>query len=449
MIEQGAFAEQIGVAATAVRTRLEGDASTAVTVLERRASPENPSVSLSDAAAWASVFSSWTASAVGVVVSRESALGVPAVWAAVNFISATIATLPLHLYAREGAGRKIAESDPLYAVLHDDVNPETSSFGWRKRAMQNVLLDGRSFTFIERNVARRIINLWPLDPAMMRVERRQGRTRYVYHDAGKQQVYDATEIIDIPWMLGSDGLCHYNPVDRLRNAIGLSIAMEKYGANFFSNGGIPPLQLVGPLESPGAITRAATDIMAAIAAAKAEGRSILPMPLMHELKPIGIDPERGQLVDGRRFQLEEIARIYQLPPVFLQDLTKATLSNSEQQDLHFVKHTLTQWIKQWEQELDLKLFGPRNRSRFVEFNVDGLLRGDFRTRMEGYAKAIQNAISTPDEVRGMENWPAMGGDAEKLHIQGATVPLGEQLQRGGAMPAPAAQGSEEGEDNDD
>ena len=94
----------------------------------------------------------------------------------------------------------------------------------------------------------------------------------MYQDAGKQQVYEAAEIIDIPWMLRPDGLCHYNPIDRLRNAIGLSIAMEKYGANFFSNGGIPPLQLVGPMESPGAIKRAATDIMAAIAAAKSEGR---------------------------------------------------------------------------------------------------------------------------------------------------------------------------------
>jgi HK97 family phage portal protein len=157
------------------------------------------------------------------------------------------------------------------------------------------------------------------------------------------------------------------------------------------------------MESPGTIKRAATDIMAAIATAKAEGRSILPMPLMHELKAIGIEPERGQLVDGRRFQLEEIARIYQLPPVFLQDLSKATLSNSEQQDLHFVKHTLAQWIKRWEQQLNLKLFGPRTRARFVEFNVDGLLRGDFKTRMEGYVKAIQNAIYKPDEVRRLEN----------------------------------------------
>ena len=126
-------------------------------------------------------------------------------------------------------------------------------------------------------------------------------------------------------------------------------------------------------------------------------------------------------------------------PIFLQDLTHGTLSNTEQQDLHFVKHTLSQWIKAWEQECNLKLFGPRNRARFVEFNVDGLLRGDFRTRMEGYAKAIQNAINTPDEVRAMENWPRKGGDADKLHIQGATVPLGDQLKRGMTAPSPPAE----------
>jgi HK97 family phage portal protein len=413
-----------------------------------RSSLENPSISLADASAWYQVFGGWSRSDAGVVVTRETALGVPAVWAAVNFISSTIASLPLHLYARDGAGRAVAEADPLHAILHDDVNPEMSSFDWRKYAMQSVLLDGRSYTFIERNTAQRVINLWPLNPYQVRVERRQGRTRYIYQDAGEIRIYAASEIIDIPWMLGSDIFSHYNPIDRLRNAIGLSIAMEKYAANFFSNGGIPPLQLVGPMESPGAITRAATDITAAIAAAKAEGRSILPMPLMHELKPIGIEPAKGQLVDGRRLQLEEIARIYQLPPVFLQDLTKATLSNSEQQDLHFVKHTLTQWIKCWEQQLNLKLFGPRSRSPFVEFNVDGLLRGDFKTRMDGYATAIQNAINTPDEVRELEGWRAQGGDAGKLHIQGATVPLGEQLQRGGDQ-QPAPPEPEEGEDDDD
>lgn len=421
-------------------------------VTQFRSSLENPSVSLADATAWETLFGAWRLSDAGVSVTRDTALGVPAVWAAVNFISSTIAALPLDLFQRGDEGRQRIDDDPLYAILHDDVNPETSSFDWRKSAMQNVLLDGRSYSFIERNVARRIINIWPLDPCYVTVQRHDGRTSYIYQEGSKRTVYQAAEIIDIPWMLGPDGVRHYNPIERLRNAIGLAIAMEKYGAEFFSNGGVPPLQLVGPMESPAAIKRAATDIAAAIAAAKSEGRSILPMPMMHELKAIGIDAQKGQLVEGRRFQMQEIARIYQLPPVFLQDLTDATFSNSEQQDLHFVKHTLGQWIKRWEQQLNLKLFGPRVRSRFVEFNVDGLLRGDFKTRMDGYATGIQNAILTPDEVRAMENRPAKGADADKLHIQGATVPLGMQKQPGATQPAPAAPGdgdqSEEGDEND-
>lgn len=418
-------------------------------VTQFRSSLENPSVSLSDAAAWESLFGAWRLSDAGVSVTRDTALGVPAVWAAVNFISSTIASLPLDLFSRDDDGsRTRADGDPLYAILHDDVNPETSSFDWRKSAMQNVLLEGRSYSFIERNVARRVINLWPLDPCYVTVKRQGGKTSYSYQEGSKRTVYAASEIIDIPWMLHPDGLCHYNPIDRLRNAIGLAIAMEKYGAEFFSNGGIPPLQLVGPMETPAAIKRAATDINAAISAAKSEGRSILPMPLMHKLEAIGIDAQKGQLVEGRKFQMQEIARIYQLPPVFLQDLSGATFANSEQQDLNFVKHTLGQWIKRWEQQLNLKLFGPRVRARFVEFNVDGLLRGDFKTRMDGYAQGIQNAILAPDEARAMENRPAMGGDAGKLHIQGATVPLGDQLKRGAAAANPA-QPAPEGDPVDD
>jgi len=111
----------------------------------------------------------------------------------------------------------------------------------------------------------------------------------------------------------------------------------------------------------------------------------------------------------------------------LQDLSNGTYSNSEQQDLHFVKHTLKRWIEQIEQELNLKLFGRGNNSRFVEFNVDGLLRGDFKTRMEGYAIGIQNALLKPNEARRAENRPD-DSEGDELLIQGATVPLGSQPQ---------------------
>jgi len=126
----------------------------------------------------------------------------------------------------------------------------------------------------------------------------------------------------------------------------------------------------------------------------------------------------------QRFSIEQIARIYSLPPIFLQDLTHGTYSNTEQQDLHFVKHTVKRWVEQTEAELNLKLFG-RGSPFFVEFDLDGLMRGDLKTRMEAHSTAIQNGIKTPNEVRAIENLPPMEG-GDQLFIQGATVPLAGQ-----------------------
>jgi HK97 family phage portal protein len=170
---------------------------------------------------------------------------------------------------------------------------------------------------------------------------------------------------------------------------------------------------------------------AAIDEARKSGKPITAIPPGYELKPIGLDPEKGQMVEARRFQVEEIARIYSLPPVFLQDLTNGTFSNTEQQDLFFVKHLVGQWAQALEEEMNLKLFGQRNGGRYVEHNLDGLLRGDFATRMAGLATGIQNAVLTPNEARALENRPAMP-EGDDLLIQGATVPLGSQPDPGDA-----------------
>ena len=392
---------------------------------ETRASLENPSVPLSDVGAWRSLMQEWHGVA-GVIVTYETALEVPAVWCAVNFISNTIACLPLHLYRKVGEGRKIADNDPLYAILKDAPNDETTSYAWRKGMMVNVLTRGRSISFIERNKAGRVMNIWPLDTDKTTVERKNGRKVYTYRDGTQTFVYAASEVIDIVLMLNPDGVTHVDPISKLRGAVGLSLALDEYARKFFANGGVPPLALYGPMPSPGAASRAAQDVDKAVRDANAERRNVLIMPAGHEIKPIGIDPQKSQMTEARRFQIEEVARIFGLPPSFLQDLTNATFSNVEQQDLNLVKHLISQWVKAIEQELNLKLFTGRTSNKSAEFNLDGLQRGDFETRMTGYATAIQNAINTPDEVRAMENWPLMGGEAEKLHIQGATVPLGMQ-----------------------
>jgi HK97 family phage portal protein len=208
-------------------------------------------------------------------------------------------------------------------------------------------------------------------------------------------------------------------------AIQLALAMNEFGSSLFANGGVLPLAVVGPPGSgPDATKRMIGDINRLIESAKREGKQLFPLPTGYDIKPVGFDPERGQLTDARRLQIEEIARVFNLPPVFLQDLTHGTFSNTEQQDLHLVKHLVAQWAKALEDEMNLKLFGAENNRRYCEHSLDALMRGDFLSRMQAQGQAIQNAIRTPNEVRALENLPPKEG-GDDLQIQGATVPLGQ------------------------
>jgi len=373
-----------------------------------------------------------------IVVTTERALGVPAIWAAVNFLSGTIAGLPLQVYRKTPEGRERVEG-AIATLLHDAWNPQATSFSGRKYLMDRVLTGGRGFVFIERNGAGRPMNLWPLDPGRMKVVSEGGLLRYHYQRAEKDTVvYEASEVLDLPFMLKPDGVGHLGPIATCREAVALAIAATEYGAKYFNGGGVPPFVVTGNFQSPAAMQRAADDFKAAIDKASKENRLALTLPAGLEVKSIGGDPQKAQLVESRRFAVEEIARVYSLPPTFLQDLTHGTFANTEQQDLHFVKHTLKRWIEQIEQEMNLKLFGRTSR-QYVEFNVDGLLRGDFKTRMEGHAIAIQNGLETPNEGRTLENRPPLPG-GDRLMIQGATVPLVSQ----GAT----TEGGEQQEDSD-
>lgn len=388
-------------------------------------SAEDPRVPLSSPGAYAALFGEWH-SKTGVTVTRDIALEVPAVAGAVNFLSGTFASLPAPVYLKTTVGREKNDSHPVAVLLHDWVNDEyLTSYQWRKQAFANVLLDGRSLTFIEGKKAGRITNLWPLDVRNTTIKRTNGRRQYILKEEGKEKAYDADEVIDIPFMLQVDGVSHIVPIHKLRGAIGLSIAMETYASKFFLNGGVPPLAMQMPAGASGnAGTRATADVEQMVRTAGQDRRLVLPMPQGHRLEPIGFNPEQGQLIDARMMQLRQIACFYGLPPVFLQDLQFGTFSNTEQQAAILVKHTLVQWLECWEAELNAKLFGPRSKF-FIEFSVDGLLRGSFLERMDGYAKGIQNAILKPNEARDFENRPR-DPEGDRLLIQGATVPLGSQ-----------------------
>lgn len=371
-------------------------------------------------------------------ITVDRALQVPAFAAAVNFLSASMANLPLHVYrsrkdSTERAGGNIQK------LLNEAPNPEWSSFAWRKYMWQQVFTGGRGISYLVRNDVGNVVGIYPVEPTKVTIKI-DGLRRIYRIDA---RDYPSSEIIDIPFLLKRNQIDSYAPIVIGAKALQLALAMGDYASHFFAGGGIPPLALTGPLpQGAEAMKRAMNDIHRAIDAAKSSSKPLFPMPPGHELKPVGFEPEKGQMTDARRFQVEEIARIFNLPPVFLQDLTHGTFSNTEQQDLHLVKHLIAQWAKAFEDELNLKLFGQLNNSRYVEHSLDGLQRGDFASRMSGLSQAIQNAIMTPNEARALENRPPLE-NGDDLLIQGATVPLGAQPADTGTDPSPNDTGQAE------
>ena len=364
-------------------------------------------------------------------VTIETALQVPAVLSAVTFLPRELAALPFHAYRNTDGGPEKIKGG-LQTLIHEAPNAEWTSFKLRQYFWTQVFTGGRGLLWIERSGSN-IAGIYPLNPTKVTIRRdAQMRTTYKL-DGGPE--YSAADVIDVPFMLRADGLKHYSPVLMGAKAIQLALAMQEYGAKFFAGGGVPPLAMEGPMANgPEAMKRAMADIGRAIEAAKSQEKPIFPMPPGHKLTPVGFDPEKGQMTDARRFQVEEIARVFGLPPVFLQDLSHGTYSNTEQQDLNLVKHLIAHWVQALEEEMNLKLFGQRNGARYVEHNMDGLLRGDFATRMTGLASAVQNSILTPDEARALENRPAKGGNADKLFMQGATVTIDAPLVEDGNVP---------------
>lgn len=396
--------------------------------VEARGSVEDPRVPVSQSdfmrvMGWGELISS-----AGITVNVDNALGVPALWAAVNFLSGTLAGLPLKVYRQQRNGYseiRPTAGNQLPIILGDAINPSMSSFEWRKYTFDQVFTGGRGITYIERTEGGQVANLYAIDPSLITVRIVEGRKIYdVRVGTSSTRSYAAEDIIDIPFMLEHDFVTHRGPIMTNRDAIGMAIAASRYGSKAFQSGGVPPAVLQGPFTSGAAAARASDDVAQTMAKLARDGRPVMALPLGHELKSIGFNPEQMQLIELQRFSIEQIARIYSLPPIFLQDLTHGTYSNTEQQDLHFVKHTVKRWVEQTEAELNLKLFG-RGSPFFVEFDLDGLMRGDLKTRMEAHSTAIQNGIKTPNEVRAIENLPPMDG-GDQLFIQGATVPLAGQ-----------------------
>ncbi len=369
----------------------------------------------------------------GKMVNERSAMQMTAVYACVRILAEAIAGLPLHLYKyTDDGGKEKALDHPLYLLLHDEPNPEMSSFVFRETLMTHLLLWGNAYAQIIRNGKGDIIALYPLMPNRMTVDRNEaGQLYYQYtrstDDAptmkGSTVVLMPSDVLHIPG-LGFDGLVGYSPIAMAKNAIGLAIATEEYGAKFFANGAAPS----GVLEHPGTVKdpqRLRDAWMSQFGGSSNSGKvAVLEEGLKYT--PISISPEQAQFLETRKFQIDEIARIFRVPPHMVGDLEKSSFSNIEQQSLEFVKYTLDPWVMRWEQSIQRSLFAPdEKRQYFVKFNVEGLLRGDYQSRMQGYATARQNGWMSANDIRELENLDRIpvenGGDL--YLINGNMLPL--------------------------
>ena len=369
----------------------------------------------------------------GKTVTERSAMQMTAVYSCVRILAEAIAGLPLHLYTyKEDGGKEKAIGHPLYLLLHDEPNPEMSSFVFRETLMTHLLLWGNAYAQIIRNGKGEVVALYPLMPNRMTVDRdSSGQLFYSYQmnnsDAPTMKtgtvILKPSDVLHIPG-LGFDGLVGYSPIAMAKNAIGLAIATEEYGAKFFANGATPG----GLLEYPGTVKdpdRVRESWNKGFSGSQNAGKvAILEEGMKYT--PISIAPEQAQFLATRKFQINEIARIFRVPPHMVGDLEKSSFSNIEQQSLEFVKYTLDPWVVRWEQSLSRALFTPEEKKKyFVKFNVEGLLRGDYQSRMNGYATARQNGWMSANDIRELENLDRIpaeeGGDL--YLINGNMLPL--------------------------
>ena len=401
----------------------------------------------------------------GKRVNERTSMQMTAVYSCVRILSEAVAGLPLHFYRyTEGGGKEKAVGHPLYFLLHDEPNPEMTSFVFRETLMTHLLLWGNAYAQVIRNGRGEVMALYPLMPDRMAVERDRGGQLYYEYTPGADDaptvkggtvVLPPSEVLHIPG-LGFDGLVGYSPIAMAKNAIGMAIACEEYGAKFFANGAQPS----GVLEHPGTIKDPARvrESWQSTFGGSHNANKVAVLEEGMKYTPISISPEQAQFLETRKFQINEIARIFRVPPHMVGDLDKSSFSNIEQQSLEFVKYTLDPWVSRWEQSMVRSLLSAEEKKRyFVKFNVDGLLRGDYQSRMNGYAVGRQNGWMSANDIRELENLDRipedLGGDlylvnGNMMKLQDAGLGYG----KGGSVPggmgrngsAGGASGSAEG-----
>tara|TARA_R100001163_G_scaffold34604_1_gene26691 strand:+ start:1918 stop:3099 length:1182 start_codon:yes stop_codon:yes gene_type:complete len=354
------------------------------------------------------------------VMDTERALTLTAVWCAIRLLSESVSSLPISVFTRKPNGDKIEDTkNPIYNLVKFKPNSYQNKITFFEFIMLSICTDGNAYARIIRNNAGRPVELICLDPDNVEVVIKDYELFYQVNENG---VYDASDILHFK-TITDDGINGISPIDQCSKALNWSSSLEEFGSTFFSNGAKPSsiLQTDRAL-SDTALQRLKTSFNNNYGKLRNSNSTIV-LEEGLTFKPISISPEQAQFLSSRQFSIEEVARIFNVPPHLLKDLSKSSFNNIEMQSQEFVTYTLMPYITRIEQEMNLKLFRTNELGKtFVEFNVNGLLRGDVKSRTESYKTAITNGYMSINEVRRKENLNGIkGGDKYFMQMNMTTI----------------------------
>lgn len=360
----------------------------------------------------------------GKDINEENAMESSAFFNGVRILSETVASLPLHLYQRIATGgKKRANEQPEYDLLHMTPNPEMTSMGYRESQMVNLCTWGNFYAEKVLDGTGRVVELWPLLSRNMDVKRINGELVYPYAlPSGEPHIFTRRTLLHVTGF-SPNGLQGFNIVKKSSEAIALGLALEEYASRFFGNGAMPSAVIEYPESLSEPAIKRLRDAWEDRHKGLDKSHRVAILEEGAKLHEYGIKPDEAQAIEARKFQIEEVARILNIPVHLLKNLDRSTNNNIEQQSLEFVIYSLRPWLVRVEQTYNTQILNAKQRKKyFYEHLVDGLLRGDTKTRHEAYASGRQWGYLSANDVREMENKnPIEGGDVYYMPFNMADI----------------------------
>lgn len=348
-------------------------------------------------------------------VSSDAAMKYTAIFACNRVLSETKASMPIVLYRKKPNGEREPVNDlQVYDILHNAPNEEMAPFVFNETCMTALNLGGNTVSEKLVNKFGDLVGLYPYRWEQVHIDRDKDTNKLIYtvRNGTKEKTLRRDQVFHVPGP-SFDGVIGLSPIEYVGTAIRLGKSYEAFGINFYKNGANPSIAI----KYPGALgeeayQRLKKDLEKNISGMINTGKPIL-LEEGGEAVPLTIKPADAQLIENKRFQIEDICRIYRVPLHLVQDLSRSTNNNIEHQSLEFVMYTMLPWAKRWEENINMQLLTPSERRAgyFLEYNMSGLLRGDAASRATAYATGRQWGWLSVNDIRRLENLnPIPNGD---------------------------------------